>query len=41
VYEAGGTVRGTASDLDGVETNSQSSESVGDGEGIEIASAGS
>jgi hypothetical protein len=41
VYEACGTVRGTASDLGGMETNSQSSESVGDGEGTEISSAGS
>jgi hypothetical protein len=40
VYEACGTLRGTASDFDGAETNSQSSESVGDGEGIKLSSVG-
>lgn len=41
VYEVGGAVRGTASDLGGVETNSQSSESVGEGDDPEASSVGS
>ncbi len=41
MYEVGGTVRGMASDMDGVETKSQSSESVGEGEDPEVSSIGS
>lgn len=41
VYEACGTVLGTVSELGGVETNSQSSERVGDGEEAGGSSVGS